>query len=266
VAQISAQDLDTLQAAKTTLENPGLTAQLTDLIGKPIERGMQLLPEKARSAIHAATEAALTKVVNVAVLSMDTHYEGESRDWLHRSMAVVSGAAGGAFGLPGLVVELPLTTTIMMRSILDIARSLGEDISDTETRLNALIVFALGGRAPGDDSAESGYLAVRAALARSISEASQYLASRGAAGAMAQANAPALLRLITKVASRFSIPVTQKTAVQAVPIVGAAGGAIINALFINHFQDMGRGHFTVRRLEKKYSPALIETCYLRLRD
>jgi hypothetical protein len=60
--------------------------------------------------------------------------------------------------------------------------------------------------------------------------------------------------------------VTQKTAVQAVPIVGAAGGAIINTLFINHFQDMGRGHFTVRRLEKKYSPALIETCYLRLRD
>lgn len=31
-------------------------------------------------------------------------------------------------------------------------------------------------------------------------------------------------------------------------MVGAFGGAVINTLFIDHFQDMGRGHFTVHRL------------------
>jgi hypothetical protein len=45
------------------------------------------------------------------------------------------------------------------------------------------------------------------------------------------------------------------------PIVGAFGGAAINALFIDHFQDMGRGHFTVRRLERLYGQEEIRGIY-----
>jgi EcsC protein family len=43
--------------------------------------------------------------------------------------------AGGTFGLAALPVELPVSTTIMLRSIADIARSEGEDLSDPETAL-----------------------------------------------------------------------------------------------------------------------------------
>ena len=47
-----------------------------------------------------------------------------------------------------------------------------------------------------------------------------------------------------------------------VPAIGAAGGAIINTLFIDHFQDMAHGHFIVRRLERKYGEAIVKEKYL----
>jgi len=65
---------------------------------------------------------------------------------LHKASATASGAAGGAFGLVTLPIELPVSTIIMLRSIADIARSEGEDLSDPESALSCVQVFALGGR------------------------------------------------------------------------------------------------------------------------
>ena len=56
-----------------------------------------------------------------------------------------------------------------------------------------------------------------------------------------------LVRFITLVASRFGVVLTQKFAAQALPLVGALGGASVNYVFIEHFQDMAQGHFTVRK-------------------
>jgi hypothetical protein len=67
--------------------------------------------------------------------------------------------------------------------------------------------------------------------------------------------------LIVNIAQRFSIQVTEKAAAQAIPAIGAAGGAIINTIFIDHFQDMAKGHFTVRRLEKIYGKDIIKAAY-----
>ena len=50
-------------------------------------------------------------------------------------------------------------------------------------------------------------------------------------------------------------------AAQAVPVIGAAGGALINTLFMDHFQDMAHGHFTVRRLERKYGEEVVKLAY-----
>ena len=66
--------------------------------------------------------------------------------FLHKALATASGAAGGAFGLASLTIELPVSTIIMLRSIADIARSEGENRSDPEAALSCIEVFALGGR------------------------------------------------------------------------------------------------------------------------
>jgi EcsC protein family len=159
-----------------------------------------------------------------------------------------------------LPIELPVSTVIMLRSIADIARSEGEDLSDPEAALSCVQVFAMGGRAGSDDASESGYFAVRGMLARSVTEAARFIAERG----VIREGAPILVRFITLVASRFGVVVTQKVVAQALPVVGALGGAAVNYAFIEHFQDVARGHFTVRRLERIYGKDLVRTEYERI--
>ena len=90
-----------------------------------------------------------------------------------------------------------------------------------------------------------------------MTKATEYIAEKG----LVEEGAPGLIRLIIQIAKRFSIQVSEKAAAQAVPAIGAAGGAIINALFIDHFQDMARGHFIIRRLERKYGKEVVEEKY-----
>jgi hypothetical protein len=70
-----------------------------------------------------------------------------------------------------------------------------------------------------------------------------------------------LLEFVTQVAARFGLVVTQKVAAQALPVVGALGGAAVNYAFIERFQDVARGHFTVRRLERIYGKERVRAEY-----
>jgi hypothetical protein len=81
---------------------------------------------------------------------------------------------------------------------------------------------------------------------------------------LVEQGAPAIVRFITQLATRFGVNVSQKVAAQAVPVIGAAGGGVINVLFIDHFQELARGHFIIRRLERTYGPRLVRAEYKRL--
>ena len=43
---------------------------------------------------------------------------------------------------------------------------------------------------------------------------------------------------ISELVSRFSIVVSDRIAASAVPVIGAVGGATINMIFMNHFQQI----------------------------
>ncbi|CDF78990.1 staphylolytic protease preproenzyme LasA [Formosa agariphila KMM 3901] len=246
-----------LTKAVSLLENPSIAAKITNVIGMPIEKAIDFLPDNWQSSIGKITQKSLIKATEAAIWSLeDIKVDRPSNAW-HKLGAAVSGGVGGFFGLPGLAVELPLSTTIMLRSIADIARSEGELLSDNETKLACMEVFALGGESTADDDAESGYFVVRAALANSITEASRFVATKK----ISEESAPALVRFIVNVAARFNVLVTEKAAAQAIPAIGAVGGGIINTLFMDHFQNMAQGHFIVRRLERIYSPEEIKTWY-----
>ncbi|WP_087629123.1 EcsC family protein [Caballeronia telluris] len=49
----------------------------------------------------------------------------KASNFWHKAASAPRGAVGGAFGLAAIAIELPISTTIMMRSIADIARSGG---------------------------------------------------------------------------------------------------------------------------------------------
>jgi hypothetical protein len=147
-----------------------------------------------------------------------------------------------------------------MRSIAQIARGEGEDTAQPEGALACLEVFALGGE-PGEAAIEGGYFAVRAALARSVAESARFLAGRS----LASDGAPLLARLIAQIAARFGVVAGEKFAAQAVPIVGAIGGAAVNVAFAEHFQTLARGHFIVRRLERRHGSETVQFEFQRLR-
>jgi hypothetical protein len=253
-------DRKELQSAKNRLENPGVAAKVTNFIGAPIEKGLGLLPESWKGNIGEVTQTALMKASDAAIFTMkDLPGESSSNTW-HKLGVAVSGGVGGFFGMSAIAIELPISTTIMLRSITDIARSEGESISEIEVKLACLEVFALGGDSHSDDGTESGYYAVRAALAKSAADAAEFLVTK----TLTDEGGPVLVRFIAKIAEKFSIQITEKAAAQAVPAIGAAGGAIINTVFMDHFQDMAKGHFVVRRLERKHGEEIVQRIYQEL--
>ncbi|MBC7711616.1 MAG: EcsC family protein [Rhizobacter sp.] len=261
---ISGAELAELQAAKLLLESPGLAAKISSFVGTPIEKGFALLPKQWNAVVTDVTRKAIETALKVALWTMRDGKANTANtspsNWWHKLAAGASGAAGGVFGLAALSIELPVSTTIMLRSIADIARSEGEDLKTADAQLECVQVLALGGNAKSDDATEIGYFAARAAMAKAVSEAAAHLAAQG----ITQHGSPALVRLIAQIASRFSIVVSEKAAAQAVPLVGAIGGAVINTLFIDHFQDMARGHFIVRRLERLHGADEIKRLYIEL--
>lgn len=257
---ITGQDREELRRAKVLLEQPNLAIRLANALGHPIERGLALLPPAWAEPVQQATRKALMQSLRVALGTLNETKRTAPRDYLHRGLVAVTGATSGMVGLPALLVELPVSTTIILRSIADIARSEGEDLHAPDCQLACLEVFALGGRTSGDEAAEIGYFAVRAALARSVSEAAAFITQRG----LVEEGAPVLVRLISAIAARFQAVVSQKVLAQGIPIVGAIGGATVNTIFMDHFQDVARGHFTVRRLERAYGAEAVRRLYAEL--
>lgn len=254
---LSPSEMEELRLARHTLENPGLAAKISDLLGAPIEKGFEMLPRQWNAIVNGATRKSIRVALNTAIRTMDTKALKPPANRWHKLAACATGAVGGAFGLPALAIELPVSTTIMLRSIADIARSEGESLELLDTRLQCVQVLALGGTSKGDDAAETGYFAARAAMAMAISDAAAHLSAKGFSGT----GAPVIVRLISQIASRFSVVVSEKVAAQTVPILGAFGGAALNALFINHFQAIGKGHFTVRRLERHHGTEEVRRLY-----
>jgi len=257
---IKEKEREDLRRAVELLENPSFIARITDFIGQPVEKFIHYLPSQASGKIQDAVKITLNKLLGLSVRTMNEDFEGPASTLTHKIASGLSGAIGGAFGLPALAFELPVSTSIILRSIADIARSEGEDITTLQARLACLEVFALGGRTEADEGTDTGYYAVRAVLAKAVSDAAKHIAGKG----LSQKSAPIIARFIAQLSSRFGAVVSEKAAAQAVPVIGALGGATINLLFVDHFQDVARGHFIVRRLEREHGKKEVQKEYAKI--
>ena len=256
---MSVYDLADLQSAVRALETTSLVARLSAIAGHQIDLVGRFMPAKLQQYGARATTLALRAALHTALTSLDKQQRPASRR-LHKGLAAASGIVGGAFGLPGLLVELPVSTTVMLRAIADVARDQGEDLSQPESALACLEVFALGGARATGASIESSYFAVRSLLAQSVSEAAKFVLSQQ----VINEGAPVLVKFISQIAARFGVVVSQKIVAQAVPLLGAASAAALNFAFADHFQRLAHGHFTVRRLERHYGRLLVREEYERL--
>jgi hypothetical protein len=249
-----------LREAKETLEHHGMAERLTELVGTPITASIKMLPAIAEDSLHAAINKSLQAALKFAVRTLGSQTsDGKPKLISHRVMAGLTGAAGGAFGLSTVAIELPVSTILILRSIADIARSQGEDLTDIGSQLACLEVFAIDGGANSkiDDKTEIGYFAVRAAMSKQVADASKYVLKHG----IGDTAAPPLVKLLATIGNRFGVVVSEKIAAQTIPVIGAVGGALINSYFIDHYQDLARAHFTIRRLERLHGEATIRAAY-----
>jgi len=259
---LTPDDLEDLKRAYALLESPNLAVRLGDVVGSPMQRVAQNLPVSWRRSIDHASHSILERLLQTAIGSLDPTYFAPPTRARQRFLCSVSGGVGGAFGLPGVLLELPVTTTLMLRTIAATAMAHGEDLNRAENRLACLQVFAFGGPSHWDDAAETGYYGVRLLLGHHFS----VLAERVLSSSGGVAHTPAAVEFLRSLAARFGVVFSQKVALQMTPIVGAFGGAAVNLAFISHFESVATGHFIIRRLERTYGVEPVQAAYEGLRE
>jgi len=262
---LSSEEKEFIRSAARYLENPSFFVKLTNLVGKPLEKSVELLPSRVKDTIQMASQKAIEGALRTALTTLQTKPLTQNFEEalssiflsknLHAAGTAMTGAVGGFFGLPALLVELPLTTTVMLRSIAKIASDFGEDVSRPETQLECLYVFSLGGPSKVDNEMDSAYFTSRLAFAELVKKAVSFVAgksSREILLAVERKSAPILLDIIVKVASRFQIVVSEKAMGQLLPGIGAGAGALLNVAFTEHFNALAKYHFGLKRLERDH--------------
>ncbi len=244
--------LDELRAiALTHDEASGLIIKLTNWAGQRLEGAVEKLPRDWQSRVADVTELALTEAYRLAFATRSGDQEtGTMRNralaWAkgerwHKVASALTGALGGLGGLPTTILDLPVTTTLILRSIQEIAIEHGEDVSDPAVRAQCVSVFGLGGPLIDDDHAESGLIAARVGLTGSV-----------------------IAEMLKAVLPRFGMVVSQKLLAQATPVLGAAAGAAINTAFASYYQSMAHVHFRLRKLERAGDAEQIRSCFERI--
>lgn len=250
---LSAVDDAALRGAVELLEHDTFSEALLGIVGSTVNGGLKavsnFVPSGVRAGMNDMLSAVLKKTFETVLMTLDKKGSGlSSSGWFGRVSVALSGGVGGFFGIAGTSIELPVTTALLMRAIAQVAVREGEDLSSDSSRIECLNVFALGSKGDKDTEGE-GYYAARLSLAQAIPS-------------MVEKTIQELLpRAVAAVAERFAVPITFKVGSQMVPGLGAAAGVLVNSAFADHFDRKARGHFTVRRLERKYGAALVSQAY-----
>ena len=273
---LTTDELKLISDAAQYLENPSLLMQLAGLVGKPLQLVLSGIDKIAPDRLHKAVNTALGSALSVAVYTLPAKSSAEAlvagnindvgamTSFWHKVSVAMTGTTSGLFGIGGLAVELPITTTIMFRSIAAIAQEFGEDLQDPAIRLQCLAVFYLGGSGQQNDSMDSTYMAARLGLQESFAHAARVVAGVTAeelTTMIEKGTAPAVVNFIGRIAARFEVTVSQKIFAQAIPMLGAATGATINVAFMGHFNRVARFHFGIRSLERKYGADFTQALY-----
>ncbi|MEQ8895765.1 MAG: EcsC family protein [Roseovarius sp.] len=197
--------------------------QVLNVIGGQAESLLQRLPSGVRTQLAERTDQALNMAMDAAHRSRGVIEV--SPGWMSRALTTAMGAAGGMGGLPTALAELPVTVTVLLRAIQDVAVEHGFDPEEPGVQYDCIQVFAAAGPLDHDDGSDLAFLSTRMAV-----------------------TGTAIKSLIARVAPRLATVLGQKLAAQTVPVLGAAAGAATNYAYTSYYQQMAHVHFGLRRL------------------
>lgn len=227
--------LDALADRYDRAENLGV--QVLNALNCPTDHLLLRVPAHMRRRIEDLSARGLEVSLHLARHSR--RLMGHQRPWVNTAAATVSGVMGGAGGLAGSVAELPVTVTLLMRSVQAVAVDYGFDPDSPDVQRDCLLVFA----ASGPLSAETEGLEMRFLAARST-----------LTGATVH-------RAISVVAPKLAGVMGRKLALQTVPVLGAASALATNLSYAQYYQQMAHVVFGLRRLSLETAtpyPQLVE--------
>jgi len=159
------------------MHNTGLLMQGIDKVGGLVETGLRRVPKRTQHWLQKQVNTILmaTLKANLLTLQKGKSFKKPSKKTyktLVTSSGIVSGIFGSTTGVGTFIFtsEMALSTKFIMRSIMDIARSHGENLDDINTQLACLQVFAFGNSTKDKEELETGYYTTRVAMNSAIKE------------------------------------------------------------------------------------------------
>lgn len=203
-------------------------------LGAGIEAQWARLPPGVKVRVEAQVTQALQVGLGIAGRAPQMRAGG------HRLLVIASGAAGGAAGLAGALAELPVALILFLQAIREEARAAGLDPDREGVRLATLDILSRGRPIAAQDALDPAFVSSRLALA-----------------------GPTLSGWIARTAPRLVPILGQRLAAQAVPLVGALGGAVLNAAWLGHYRQIARIRFRLMALAEHHGAEAVLAAYAR---
>lgn len=203
-------------------------------LGAGIEAQWARLPQRLRAEVEAQVAVALRLGLGLAKGAPSVGPRG------HRWLLIASGAAGGAAGLAGALAELPVALVLFLAAIRDEARAAGLDPDREGVALATLDILSSGRALAAVEVLDPAFVSGRLALA-----------------------GPTLSGWIARAAPRLVPVLGQRLAASAVPLVGALGGAVLNAAWLEHYRKLARIRFRIMVLAEYHGAEAVVMAFAR---
>lgn len=220
------------------LEAAGPVMKAIQAAGRVTEAATGTLLGLSPAQFQSALETVFQKLYDAAAYADSIPVVRDAPVVASKAGAVASGMAGGFFGFAGIAAELPATTTIIFDAIRKIARQHGFDPTEEAIRRECLAVFAMGGPDEKDDASGAAFITNRLLL-----------------------QGEAVTVLISRISAEFMTRLTAKLGSQAMPVIGALSGGVINLAFINYYETVADIHFRLLRLANDYPVLDVNKAY-----
>jgi hypothetical protein len=266
-----------IQEAASFLEKPSALVKATDWLGKPLDKLQNCLPEPLQQLVKQALNHALKSALQAAIKTLPTTLTSQARSWddaheltrriawRHTAAVTTTGAIGGVLGTAALLVELPLTTSLILRSISSMAQEWGHDLRQPDVQLQCLYVFTLGSpKTNADDEMDAAYISARLAYHGLIRELASFISTHSLKDVLLTLEKGSLPALV-KFASLF-VPALERTLLRGalskgIPVISAVGSAALNAGFCQYFTRAARYHFGLMHLEAIHGAEAVHDHY-----
>ena len=175
---------------------------------------------------------------------------------LGSATTMAEGIPGAQLVIPSLILtDVTSSMTLLSRHTCRLATAYGYPSKNPEN-----LPHLIAAMAPQADNSDEGYLALKTAVVTSIRESGQFMARTTSVlldRHLLEREAPQMIRLITYVADRLGIVITQKELGILVPIAGAVLNSSINIAFQQVGHHTAKDYFRRLLLDDRYGEELV---------